>query len=330
LRAWRTRAAAIPDAQIRQDALKALDRKRGNTNGAALFWTVPQARNRRLLRLLVTYQTMWDCLDCISERGANAGQINGRQLHIALVDALDPSRPISDYYRHHPWSEDGGYLGFLVQACRACFCLLPSSSRAGPLLAREAMRANVQAINHDLDPINRETSLRAWAEQEFPAGHEATWYELAGAAGAGLSIYALLVLAAEPESTAKDIACAYNAYFPWTSAAATMLDSYVDQAEDFANGDHVYVAHYPTPALATMGMSRLVRRSLSEAHRLHHGERHLLIVASMVAMYLSKESSRCQTMCETTNTLASAGGSLTRLLLPVLRLWRIAYAQRSA
>ena len=30
-----------------------------------------------------------------------------------------------------------------------------------------------------------------------------------------------------------------------------MLDSYVDQAEDAANGDHSYIAHYPTPELAS-------------------------------------------------------------------------------
>lgn len=320
----------IPDAQIRRNALKALDRKRGNTAGAALFWTVPHTRNPPLLRLLVTYQTMWDFLDCISENGARAGQINGRQLHRALVDALDPDRPTSDYYRHHPWCDDGGYMGLLVQVCRECFSLLPSSRRVSGLLAREATRANVQAINHDLDPCNREASLRAWATREFPAGHEATWYELAGAAGAGLSIYALLVLAVEPQCTDRDIARAYSAYFPWTSAVATMLDSYVDQVEDVANGDHVYVAHYPTPALATMGMSRLVRRSLNEARQLHCGERHMLIVACMVAMYLSKESARRQPTGETTCALVNAGGSLTRLLLPVLRLWRVAYAQRSA
>jgi hypothetical protein len=41
-----------------------------------------------------------------------------------------------------------------------------------------------------------------------------------------------------------------------------MLDSYVDQAEDAANGDHIYIAHYPTPQLAILGTGQLVRRSL--------------------------------------------------------------------
>ena len=195
---------------------------------------------------------------------------------------------------------------------------------------REAFRANVQAINHDLDPARRAAGLREWSAREFPAGHEASWFELAGAAGAGLSIYALFALATEPVCTHADVDRTYNAYFPWASAAATMLDSYVDRLQDAAEGDHVYVAHYSTPELVIEGMTRLVQRALTEARALPRGERHTVIAACMVAMYLSKDSARSATTRNGTRMIVHAGGSLTRLLLPILRLWRVAYDQRSA
>lgn len=329
VRAWRVRAAKIPDAAIREDALGALARKRGNVDGAALFWIVPRVRSASLLRLLATYQIMWDFLDNASERGAMAGRANGRQLHLALVDALDPSRAISDYYRYHPWCDDGGYLRALVEACRDCFAQMPSYGRVRSLLVREAFRANIQAINHDRDPARRRAALQVWAAREFSGGHEASWYELAGAAGAGLAIYALLVLGVEPACSDSEVARAHGAYFPWVSVVATMLDSYVDRAEDAANRDHVYVEHYPTPEVAVLRMRELVRRSLIEVRSLAGGERHVVIVACMVAMYLSRDSARTTTTRESTARLVLAGGSLTGLLLPILRLWRIAYAQRS-
>jgi tetraprenyl-beta-curcumene synthase len=273
---------------------------------------------------------MWDFLDCASERGASAGQLNGRQLHLALIDALDPGRQISNHYRHHPWNDDCGYLRALVESCRERCALLPSHRQVRPLLVREAFRANVQAINHDLDPERRDADLRAWFAREFPAGHEASWFELAGAAGAGISIYALFALATEPACTDTDIARVYNAYFPWASAVATMLDSYVDQAQDTAHGDHVYVAHYPTAELAIKGMIHLVRRTLTEARALPYGERHTVIAACMVAMYLSKDSARSAPVRADTGRLVRASGSMTRLLLPILRLWRTIYDQRSA
>ena len=329
VRAWRARALRIPDSSIRRDALSALDHKRGHTDGAALFCILPRTRCPELLRLLVAYEIAWDFLDTVNEHGAVAGQANGRQLHVALIDALDPSRPISDYYRHHPWRNDGGYLRTLVEVCRHGCAPLPAYERVRPLLAGEAIRAQVLGINHDLDPTRRDATLRDWAAREGCGRFDVNWFELTGAASASLTVHALLALGAEPAYTDADIARVHSAYFPWISTATTMLDSYVDQCDDAANGDHSYIAHYHNPRFAAQRVRQLIQRSLSEANALPNGERHTLIVACMVAMYLSKDSARTPAMADTTNSLISAGGSLTKFLLPILRLWRIAYAQRS-
>jgi tetraprenyl-beta-curcumene synthase len=293
---------------------------------------IPGRRRSNILRLLVAYEIIWDFLDSANERGATAGPRNGQQLHLALVDALDPERPIADYYRHHPWCDDGGYLRTLVVTCRASYARLPLHRRLSRLVVREAIRAQVLAINHDLDPDRRDAALRSWARREFPGGHEASWFELTSAASAGLTIFALLILADDESESSKDdeAALAREAYFPWVSALAAMLDSYVDQAEDVANGDHSYISHYPTRELAIQRICQLVRRSLYEVRSVRNGERHIVIVASMVAMYLSKDSALTPAMREGTERILDAGGSLTRLLHPILRLWRTAYGLRSA
>jgi len=328
VRGWKARAVEIPDPALRNDALSALTRKRGHTDGAALLWTIPRARDYNLLRLLVAYEIVWDFLDGVNECGAAAGQVNGRQLHLALLDALDLTRPISDYYRHHQCESDGGYLRILVEACRESCRKLPSYWTIRPLLVREAIRAQVLAVNHDLDPALRDAGLQKWAAATFPESTEASWFELSGAASASLTIHALLALGAEPGCSDERLGRTCAAYFPWISAATTMLDSYVDRTEDLANGDHSYVSHYPAPQLAAARICELIERSLKEARSLRDGERHKVIVACMVAMYLSKDSAHTDAMSGTTKSLVRAGGSLTRLLLPILRLWRIANAQQ--
>ncbi len=272
---------------------------------------------------------MWDFLDSVNESALAAGQANGRQLHLGLIEALDPSRPLSDYYRYHPWSGDGSYLRALVDVCRRECASLPSFGRIRRVVVREAVRAQVLAINHDPDPARRDAMLQAWAEREFPGCRDATWFELTGAASASLTIHALLALSAEAECTEADFARAQRAYFPWISAATTMLDSYVDQAEDMASGDHSYVGHYPGPEVTVRRIRQLIKHCFAEAHGLPSAERHKLIVACMVAMYLSKDSAWTDSSRGVTRSLVSAGGSLTKFLLPILRLWRIAYAQRS-
>ncbi len=327
--AWRARARGIPDPPLRVDAVSALATKRGHTDGAALFSILPRSREPGLLALLVAFEIVWDFLDGVNERGASAGTANGRQLHAALYEALEPQAPVDDHYRLHPWRCDGGYLRALVRACRRDAGRLPAYERVRRVVVEEATRAQVLALNHELDPARRDAALREWAARELPPARGADWFELTGAASASLTIHALLALAADPGCTAREVASVRRAYYPWISAATTMLDSYVDQAQDGANGDHSYVAHYPSPAQATLRVRALVARCLREAGALREGERHAVIAACMVAMYLSKDSARCAAQRAHTRTLAHAGGPLARLLLPVLRLWRTAYSQRS-
>jgi tetraprenyl-beta-curcumene synthase len=269
-------------------------------------------------------------LDSINERSVSAGLDNGRQLHLALVDALDPAAPIRDYFAHSPWADDGGYLRALVETCRECCSQLPSYSDVQPVVLRDAKRAQVLALNHEPDPYLRDAALKAWAEQEFPSGCSATWFELTGAASAALAMFALLALACEESCSAGEIARTHAAYFPWVSASATMLDSYVDQDEDIANGDHVYVAHYATPQIAVSRICELVGQAAEELRALKGADTHLVIASSMVGLYLSKDSARVAGMRGSSELIAQAGGALTRALVPVLRAWRVAHSLRSS
>lgn len=320
---WRTYAAEIPDATIRGDALAALEHKRPNTDGAALLWIIPTRRSPRLLRLIVAYEIMGDFLDSTVERGAHAGIVNGRQLHLALVEAVDIGRPVSDYYLYHPWQDDGGYLPRLVEACRYGCAMLPAYWSVRPLLIRAARLAQVQGLNHEPGLLLRETVLQAWAAREGNAGSGLGWYETAGAASAWLTVLALMAVAAEPRPRGSQATEVFLAYFPWIALAATLLDSYDDLIEDRLNNTNSYLARYGSFDVIVARIDELVRRATREARALHHGERHAVIVASMIALYLSKDSVRTPEMEATSRMLLRSGGPLAVLLGPVLRSWRL-------
>jgi tetraprenyl-beta-curcumene synthase len=322
-------AAGIPDDALRHDALAAIEGKRANIDGAALFWTLPRVRSRELLRLLVAYEILADFLDCTSERAAHIGTTNGRQLHRALIEALDPDLGVSDYYRYHPWDRDGGYVGALVDSCRQACVRLPSYEAARPLLHRAACLTQVLALNHEPDPTQRDAALRWWAEEHFPADEELAWFELTGGASAWLTILALLALAADPGRDAREAKGTYLVYLPWVSLTGTMLDSYGDIAEDAAHGAHSYIAHYASTDVAARRIDEIIRRSLDGAASLRDGERHLVLASCMIAMYLSKDSVRTPQTRALTQSLTHAAGPLARLLLPVLRVWRLINGQRS-
>jgi tetraprenyl-beta-curcumene synthase len=330
---WEERALAIPDLALRADALQSLTRKRANADGSVLFSILTSRRDPSLLRLLVAYEGIWDFLDNVSERGAPAGEINGRWLHRALLDAVDPAKPTSAYYSHHPWKDDAGYLQVMVAACRECCLALPSYCQVRGRLLDEGRRSDVGIYNHEPDAARRNVALQRWVERERHAltePGEIAWYELSAAASCSAAAHVMLALAAEPNGPGCDVAEVYAVYFPWFSVTTTMLDSYVDRAEDAESGAHSYIEHYSSEELGTRRVCELISRTRAQAKVLHNGYRHAVIVACMVAMYLSKDSARAPHMREQTVRLARAGGSLARVLMPVLRLWRVAYGQQSA
>jgi tetraprenyl-beta-curcumene synthase len=307
-----------------------LERKRPNAEGAALFWTVTRHRSPALLRLLVTYEIMADFLDSMVECGAHVGVLNGRQLHLAMVDAIDIRRPLSPYLRFHPWRDDGGYLRALVRSCRHRCAILPSYFVVRPWLIRAAGLAQVQGLNHELDLLLREATLREWAEREVGSASELDWYESAGAASAWLTVLALMTVAAEPISAPGRAEEIYLAYFPWFSLSATLLDSYGDAAEDATNKENSYIAYYGSVELAALRIDEVLRRATWEVHLLDGCAGHVVILSAMVAMYLSKDSVVCPEMRDMSRRLLRAGGPMAIVLGPVLRGWRAANALKNA
>lgn len=324
---WRARAEAIPDPRIRRDALTALRHKRGHADGAALFTILPRRREPALLRALVGYESIIDFLDNVHER--HPTHANGQRLHLALLDAMAPGQPTRDYYRFHPWEDDGGYLAAFVTSCQRACGALPSFVLVRELVRREAQRALVLGLNHEPDPIARDARLRAWARRECDEDHELRWFELSGAASASLVVLALLTLAADPRATSGVATATHQAMWPWSGFATTMLDSYADQHDDCASNAHSYVDHYDSMATTVARIRYALGRTLDGVAHLDRPYHHKLIIACMAALYLSKHDMRTPAQAPSTDAIADAGGTLVKILLPILRTWRLAYRQHT-
>lgn len=331
VRRWRARAAAIPDPALREDALISLERERLNIEGAALYAVLPRRREPRLLRVLVAYQIALDYLDTLGERLVGEPHRTGVQLHRALVEALDPGSPVSDYYRYLPWAaDDGGYLRALVEACREGCRTLPGYERVREPAVRAGARFVVQVANHDPLPARRDAALVAWAAGQEPYGAGASWFELAAGASSTLGIHALLALATRPDPSPAAVAAVDAAYFPWVCAASTLLDSLVDRADDARTGSHNFLDHYADEATAERRLAEVIARSVAQSRRLGRGERHAVIVCGMVAMYLSKSSAAGPELRPAARRLLRAAGGLAALELPILRWLRRRHDLRAA
>jgi hypothetical protein len=210
---WRERAREIPDPALRAHACASLS-KRGNIEGAALFAVlVPASRRRETVRALVAFQTAYNYLDTLCEQPSADPVANGRQLHRALLVALDPAAGHPDYYALHPQREDGGFLAVLVDTCRTALATLPSHAAvaAGAVAAAERI-VSFQSLNLT-ERQGGHDALERWARRETPHGSGLAWWQTAGAGGSSLAVHALIATAARPDVTGRDVDAIAAAYF---------------------------------------------------------------------------------------------------------------------
>lgn len=294
-----------------------------------MFWTLPRRRNPVLLRTLVAYELLQDFLDSVSEASGALGPERGAPLYAALADALDVERlPANRFVLKG--CDDGGYVEALAGACRAGCRTLPGYAAVRPLLLREADRAEVLLLNHEPRPAVRRAALRRWADGRFGGQVDLPWHELTAAASGWITTHALLAVAAQPGATNFEAEAVHAAYFPWLALTLTLIDGYADLLDDAATGGHNYLSYYADEQTAAERLCECIRQAAHAVRSLPDGERHAVLLACMVALYLSKDSVRTRERRTTTAEIAASGGSLTRMLVPALRAWRICNGQRRA
>jgi tetraprenyl-beta-curcumene synthase len=329
IRQWRDRAGTIPDQALRQTALAVQETKRGNIDGAAAFAAFTwHAHRPAVIRAQVAFQAIYDYVDTLAEEPHNDPILNGRQLHQALLIALDPSAAHLDYYEHHPHREDAGYLEGIVDACRVALSTLPSYTAVVVSARRLAERIvayqslNLTKAQGDSD------ALAHWASQETPPHTALRWWETAASAGSSLGIFALIAMAARHVVHPWDARAVEDAYFPWIGSLHSLLDSLVDMPEDEAAGQHNLVEHYASPQETATRMHMLAVESIRRTRSLPRSTQHTVILAGMTSFYLTAHEAHLPHARQAKTRILDAIGNLAVPSILVLRIRRATRVSR--
>ncbi len=288
LRGLRRRAAAIPDDALRAQALASIDGKAYHVQGGSILATfLPRAAARRYIEIVAPLETIYDYLDNLCDRLPGVDETAFATLHEALRDAVDPERPLADYYRDGPRGDDGGYLRGLVADVRAGLQTLPHFPAVRARLAEAAhFYAELQTYKH-LAPNRREAVCDAWYarhRERFPGLY---WWEFAAACGSSLPIFAMLFLASGKELAAADVDATFRAYFPNVSAVHILLDYFIDQAEDREHRELNFVACYASSGEAVERVARLIRSTAERLATLTDARWHEFLLNAMCTFYLT-------------------------------------------
>ena len=326
LRRLRRRASEIPDFALRRRALDVYESDWASLEGVAAFAAFAGPDQRAtVVRLLVRLQSIYQYTDSLMEQPNSDPAANARQLHTAILTALQPDRPHIDYYRHDTHGDDGGYLVELVDRCRALLAELPSYAVIAAAVLGQAERIVFYQSHINLAGRQDHPALARWAELEAPSKARQRWWEPAAATGSSLATLALLSAAADPNLTQRHARAVEALYWPWMGTLHTLLDSLIDRAEDAATGQQNLLDHYSSAEEMGERMELLAVDAARRAGEV--GVEHRLILAGMASLYLSDPNAWLPYARDTTERVLRALGGLARPAMLVLRARRFAHRE---
>jgi len=309
LAVWRLAAGRIPDRQLRRQALQSIASKRFHCQGGSIYALYTPEYTRLLTQFIVALQTISDYLDNLSDRVCGCTEENLRQLHHAVLAAVDTEAPVCDWYEKYPHKNDGAYLDSLVACCRRCLEQLPGYRDVRSQLRFLMQRyADLQVFKH-LDPAVRAERLVAWFESCRRHYPHVNWWEFSAACGSTLGAFMLAAMAAAGPVTPGDTLQLFACYYPWLCGLHILLDYFIDLDEDRQYNDLNFVDFYPTALAAERGLLYFLQQAKAAMEKLPRSSFHRLVTSGLLALYLSDPKAAAPERKEITQQLLHAAGA---------------------
>lgn len=287
LRHWRLKAEEMPDPELRRQAIASMTSKEFHCIGGSVYAVANLPMSHVLIPLIVAFQTISDYLDNLCDRSTSLDADDFRCLHQSMLDAVDPSEPLHDYYQFREEKEDAGYLNELVKTCQASLRLLPSY----PLVAESVrelvgLYCDLQVYKHIRKDL-RENALLSWWERHKEKYPDIQWNEFAAATGSTLGVFMLFLAASDPYLKRDTVKTIFDAYFPYICGLHILLDYLIDQEEDLVGGDLNFCSYYDSMDLTVKRIAMIVTEAREKSESLDHPAFHRMIIEGLLALYLS-------------------------------------------
>lgn len=318
---WREAAGRMPDEELKRQAIASMTDKEFHCIGGSVYAAANLDQRHVLIPLIVALQTISDYLDNLCDRSTSLDPDDFRMLHQAMLDAVDPSVPVHDYYACRMEKEDGGYLNLLVRTCQSCIMMLPSyglvAEQVRELVSYYCDLQVYKHIRHDL----REGELLEWWKQHEARYSYLGWNEFAAATGSTLGMFMLFLASTDPNLGQAEVEAIREAYFPYVCGLHILLDYLIDQEEDRIGGDLNFCNYYESQETAIKRISMVVQEARAKVEGLCAPRFHRMIIEGLVALYLSDPKVKSQEDVKRVTRRLMKRSPVTRLFFWVNSVW---------
>ena len=284
---WSQSCSDPMDEVLSSQALASIASKKFHAQGGSIYALYPHADFIKSIRFITALQTISDYLDNLCDRVGINDESAFRQLHLAMLDAVDPDRQKENYYRFYPYKNDGGYLNTLVDQCRSQIAGMSSYELVIDTIKKYVhLYSDMQSYKHLSGKI-RESSLKTWANYYMKRYPGISCWEFSAAAGSTLGIFVMFASAFNPGLTPEDVRALDSAYFPWICGLHILLDYFIDAHEDMQTGDLNFTYYYKNLKHCEERLMFFMERSQEHCSSLPYPGFHKTVLSGLAAMYLS-------------------------------------------
>ncbi|WP_075982657.1 tetraprenyl-beta-curcumene synthase family protein [Bacillus massilinigeriensis] len=291
---WKERAGAIPNQELRKQALASIDKKTFHCEGGSILSLLANEHYKEAIKFIVAYQTISDYLDNLCDRSTSLDPDDFRALHDSMEDALSPEAEPKNYYRYRDDQDDGGYLKDLTKTCSDVLRKMDNYPYIQkPLLELCHYYCDLQ-VNKHVKEEQRIPRLKEWFNRYKQVIPEMEWYEFSACSGSTLGVFCLVSYAKRDDFTPQHADSIMKGYFPYIQGLHILLDYFIDQEEDREGGDLNFCFYYEDEETLFNRLKYFLKEADRHTEKLPHRRFHQLINRGLLGVYLSDEKVRRQ------------------------------------
>lgn len=252
----------------------------------------------KVLTFMENYSMMVIYLDHLCRYNEINDRLILHQLYLSLLDAVDPARETSDYYKYFPNSShklrntEKNCVKHFVDLCRNQIKDIPSYEMVKEYIKKYVyIKKDYFIYKHSHN--EKDYKLSNWAGNYNYIKHypELFPWEFQAAAYSDLGLYALLASAFDPSLSTETIANIDKAYFPWINGLQILLMNYINLYQNIFVNDHNFSSYYENLKQYEERLEFFFRQSLKVCSELNlnnvYKSIHKSIIKLILAVYLS-------------------------------------------
>ena len=291
---WKKKAEAIPNTELREQALASIEHKVFHCEGGGIMGLTALGSLEEAVRFIVAYQTISDYLDNLCDRSTSLDPKDFAALHESMKDALTVGAEPKAYYRFREDQDDNGYLVALMQTCQDVLKKLPNYELIQAYLLELCTYYCDLQIHKHVHVDEREQRLIHWYNQYKNDIPEMEWYEFSACSGSTLGIFCLVSYAFREDFTKEHVRAIKEGYFPYIHGLHILLDYFIDQEEDREGGDLNFCFYYDNDEQLFERLIHFVDQADYYTNQLPDKQFHKFINRGLLAVYLSDEKANEQ------------------------------------